>query len=71
MPIKREQELREIAQRATEVANLISQGPLDKFQTEVRRELRPHGPDTELQGIERQLRAVAATIETLLRNRTG
>jgi hypothetical protein len=71
MPISRAQELREIAQRATEVANLISEGPLDQFQTEVRSELRPHGSDVELQGVERQLRAVAVAIETYLRGRTG
>jgi hypothetical protein len=60
--------LREIAQNAREVAELIHKpGHRDagQFQTEVR-EMQSHGPDVELRNIQGQLGAVAVSIEAYL-----
>jgi hypothetical protein len=72
MTIQHEHELRELGERAAEVAQLIAQPdwPLGVFQTIVRRELKPHGPDKDLQSVEAALVNVAYTIEAYLQNRT-
>ena len=69
--MKYEQELRDLARHAREVAALIVQdGRLaNQFQTTVRTEMPTRNPDVELKGIEGQLIAVAAAIETYLQRR--
>jgi hypothetical protein len=63
--------LRDIAQRARDVAALIHQpdhAGAGQFQTSVQ-EMKKHGPDVELRSIQGLLSDVAARIETYLRNR--
>jgi hypothetical protein len=63
--------LRDLAQRARDVAALIHQPNhpgAGQFQNQMR-EMQGHGPDVELRGIQGQLGDVAASIETYLRNR--
>ena len=64
-------ELREIAQRAREVAGVIHQPgfPVDQFQSAVRIKMPTHSPDKALQSIESGLAGIAVEIDRYLRDR--
>jgi hypothetical protein len=71
--VNHENELREFARRARQVAELIQQDgqPCDQFQSKVKRYLPNKGPDAKLQQIERDLYKVADSIDGYLKSPAG
>ena len=60
MAVSHANELRDIAEQMRATVGLISQGPLDEMQTEVRSELRRAPPDEALRTVERALSLLSA-----------
>ena len=71
MPVKHEQELTDMAERACALAGVIRQEgwPMPNQFPSARPHPMPHGPDKELQNVELALGSVVAAIEEYLRQR--
>jgi hypothetical protein len=73
MPVEHEKKLREFAQRSAKLAEQIRQdwgsatAPGGGFQVRVNRDMPKHGPDPDLQNVERALGNVVGAIEAYLR----
>lgn len=72
MSIKHEKELRDFADKAAKLAELIQQewgsgAPAGGVQTRVNVDIPKHGPDLALQNVEGQIRSVVAAIDNYLR----